>query len=107
MCREAAFLPVTGNHYHNVLVLGDGMYSKGILCNGVKSAMTFDLSDSKSLLIQRYLDDGWEPVEEKVDDDGLSSSDCEYVVTILDHNIIDMQFPPMNLLQHIFLKPVE
>ena len=28
MCREAAILPVTSNHYHNVLVLGDGTYSK-------------------------------------------------------------------------------
>ena len=26
MCREAAIF--TDNHYHNVLVLGDGMYSK-------------------------------------------------------------------------------
>ena len=67
MCSEAAILPVTGNHYHNVLVLGDGTYSKeviGILCNGVKSTMIIDLSDFKSLLIQHYLDDGWEPVED-------------------------------------------
>ena len=29
MCVEKQpFLPVTGNHYHNVLVLGDGTYSK-------------------------------------------------------------------------------
>lgn len=106
--EKQPFLPATGNHYHNVLVLGDGTYTKeimGILCNGVKSTTTIDLSDSKSLLIQRYLDDGWEPVEEKADGDSLSSADCEYVVTMLDHNIVDMQFPPMNLLQHIFLKP--
>ena len=109
MCVEKQpFLPVTGNHYYNVLVLGDGTYSKevmDVLCNGVKSRMTIDLSDSKSLLIQHYLDDGWEPVEAKVDGDGLSSSDCECVVTMLDHNIVNMQFPPMNLLQYIFLKP--
>ena len=102
------FLPATGNHYHNVMVLGNDVYGKevmGILCNGVKSSTPTDLSDSKSLLIQRYLDDGWEPVKEKVDDDNLSSTDCEYVVTMLNHNIVDMQLPPMNLVQHIFLKP--
>ena len=106
--EKQPFLPVTGNHYHNVLVLGNAVYSKelmGILCNGVKSTTTMDLSDSESLLIQRYLDDGWEPVAEKADGDGLSSSDCEYVVTMLNHNIVDMQLPPMNLVQHIFLKP--
>ena len=105
--EKQPFLPVTGNHYHNVLVLGDDTYSKevmSILSSG-DSMATIDLSDSKSLLIQRYLDDGWQPVEQKGDGDSLNSPDCEYVITLLNHHIVDMQFPPMNLVQHIFLKP--
>ena len=106
--EKQPFLPATGNHYHNVLVLGDGKYSKevmGIMSSGVESTASVDLSNSKALLIQRYLDDGWQPVEEKPNNDNLSSPDCEYVITMLNHDIVDMQFSPMNLVQHIFLKP--
>lgn len=103
-----SFLPVTGNHYHNVLVLGDAVYGgevMGILCCKTNDGTEDVLFKSNSLLIQRYLDDGWQPVNVKVDGDSLNGSDCEYVITMLNHNIVDMQFPPMNLVQHIFLKP--
>jgi len=103
--EKQPFLPATGNHYHNVLVLGDAVYSTevmDILCN---VSPNDDHFDSKNLLTQRCLDDGWQPVEEKTDNDTLDGLECEYVVTMLNHHIVDMQFSPMNLLQHIFLKP--
>lgn len=103
--EKQPFLPATGNHYHNVLVLGDAVYSKevmSILCDLIPSDNHFD---SKTLLVQCCLDDGWQPVEEKTNSDTLDSLECEYVVTMLNHHIVDMQFSPMNLVQHIFLKP--
>ena len=106
--EKSPLLSLTGNHYHNVMVLGDSQYGQEImdlLCSGVDSKMNDTISESDSLLIQRYLDDGWQPIDKVVGAISSAELDCEYVVTMINHKIIDLQFQPMNLLQHIFMKP--
>ena len=106
--EKSPLLSLTGNHYHNVMVLGDLLYGQEImdlLCSGVESKMYDGIDDSESLLIQRYLDDGWQPIDKAIGSISSADLDCEYVVTMINHKIIDLQFQPMNLLQHIFMKP--
>jgi len=106
--EKSPMLSLTGNHYHNVMVLGDSLYGQeimDILCSSVETKVHDSVDESDSLLIQRYLDDGWQPIDKGLGAISSSDLECEYVVTMINHKIIDLQFQPMNLLQHIFMKP--